>query len=433
LLTLAPQFTSTVDVGGTDPQPTVSNAGFLANGGIPPNANAGTLTQAEARANTGGYVPNQQRPKSLQWNLDVQRAFASGFTVDAFYLGTRGLHLPVQARIDENSVVTPQNELPLYYSMPSQATLNSLTSNLGALNAAYNAGGYISAPYANAGFQSFITSYQPWGNSFYDGAGLSVSRRMSKGLQLLGSYTWSHNIDDSTADVFSTYLTPRRPSDIQHLENDRSSSALDHRQRLTVETLYNLPYFNKSTNWLMKNIVGNWEFAPVYTYQTGTLFTVQSGVDNNLNGDSAGDRVFVNPSGTPGTGSGTTALLNSAGQTVAYLATNPNAQYIVAGKGTIPNGGRNTGHLNPTDDIDLTVAKRFNLTERTKFEFSARFFNILNHPQFVAGNISDVAPIGFTGTSEHNFTIPTNGLFGLPNEVFSSNPRAMTLAAKFVF
>ena len=107
LLTLAPQFTSTVDVGGTDPQPTVSNAGFLSGGGIPPNASAGTLSQADARANTGGYVPNQQRPKSLQWNLDVQRAFASGFTVDAFYLGTRGLHLPVQARLDENSVVTP--------------------------------------------------------------------------------------------------------------------------------------------------------------------------------------------------------------------------------------------------------------------------------------------------------------------------------------
>ena len=93
--------------------------------------------------------------------------------------------------------------------------------------------------------------------------------------------------------MYSPRISPPGARPIfSNLENDRSSSALDHRQRLTVETLYNLPYFNKSASWFMKNLVGNWEFAPIYTYQTGTLFTVQSGVDNNLNGDSAGDRVF---------------------------------------------------------------------------------------------------------------------------------------------
>src|SRR5581483_11407277 len=101
----------------------------------------------------------------------------------------------------------------------------------------------------------------------------------------------------------------------------------------------------KHGNWLMKNIVGNWELAPVYTYQTGTLFDIQSGVDSNLNGDSAGDRAFFNPSGNPNIGSGTTALKNSAGATVAYLANNPNAGYIQAPRGTLPNSGRNTGQL----------------------------------------------------------------------------------------
>lgn len=433
LLTAPPQFTSTIDVGGTDPEPTQANVGFLAHGGIPPNANGGTLSQADARAATGGYVPNQQRPKSLQWNLDAQHVFQNKYTVDVFYLGTRGIHLPVQARIDENAVATPQTALPVYYSMPSQATLNSLTNTLSALTNAYNAGGFISAPYLNAGFQSFITSYQPWGNSNYNGVGASISRRLSNGLQFLGSYTWSHAIDDSTADVFSTYLTPRRPSNIQDLATDRSSSALDHRQRLTFETLYDLPFFKKGNNWFMKNIVGNWELAPIYTYQTGTLFTVQSGVDNNLNGDAAGDRTFINPAGQPGTGTGTTALKNSAGQTVAFLANSPNAYYVVAPKGTVPNGGRNTGHLNPINDVDITIAKKFNITERMRLEFSTRVFNFFNHPQYVAGNISDVASIGFTGTSEHNFTIPTSSLFGNPNLVFSSNPRSMTLVAKFVF
>jgi hypothetical protein len=246
------------------------------------------------------------------------------------------------------------------------------------------------------------------------------------------SYTLSHAIDDSTAEVFSTYLTPRRPQDSTNLRGDRASSALDHRQRLTAAMVYQLNPF-KTGNWFLKNIVGNWEIAPVYTYQTGTLFDVQSGTDSNLNGDTAGDRVFVNPNGSPTIGSGVTALKNTAGQTVAYLANNSNARYILAPKGTMPNGGRNTEHLNPIDDIDLTFAKSFSFTERVKIQFAGRFFNILNHPQYIGGYISDVAPVGFTSGAVHNFLIPGTGVFGDPSQVFSSNPRNIQVSAKLTF
>ena len=55
------------------------------------------------------------------------------------------------------------------------------------------------------------SSYQPTGNSIYHGWATQITRRFSGGLQFVGSYTFSHAIDDSTADVFSTYTTPRRP------------------------------------------------------------------------------------------------------------------------------------------------------------------------------------------------------------------------------
>ena len=51
----------------------------------------------------------------------------------------------------------------------------------------------------------------------------------------------------------------------------------------------------------MKNIVGNWQFAPIYTFQSPEYATVQSGDDSNLNGDCAGDRAIFNPAGVPGT------------------------------------------------------------------------------------------------------------------------------------
>jgi len=430
LLTLPPQATTTVDLTG---QGNATNVGcFLANGGIPPSAQGASLSQADARAGTGGYMPNQIRPETASWNIGIQHAFHNDYTFESRYVGTHSVHLSVQDQLNRQPVVNSSNALPLYLTAPSQATLDGLTNTLSALTTAYNAHGDIVPGYLAAGFTGIITSYQPWGNSIYHGWDNTLTRRMSKDWQMVAAYTWSHAIDDSTADVFSTYITPRRPQDARNIAADRSNSALDHSQRFTFETIYQMPFF-KHSSWFMKNLVGNWEVAPIYTYQSGTWVDVQSGVDANLNGDSAGDRAFVNSAGTSNVGSGVTALKNSAGATVAYLADNPNARYIQAGKGTIPTGGRNTLELPPINDVDMTLVKMFNVTESKQFQFSARFFNLLNHPQYVAGNVSDVAPAGQTSSSAHSFLEPQSGIFAVPSQAFSSNPRTIQLSVKFTF
>jgi hypothetical protein len=423
LLTLPPQDTTTVDVPGID------KSGFLAGGGIPPTASAAALSQADARSGTSGYVPNQTRPQSLQWNIGIQHVFHENYTLESRYLGTRGIHLPVQAQLDRIPAVNGANALPIYAAAPSQATLNGLTSTLAKLTATSS----LDPLFSNAGFGSTITSYQPWGNSTYHGWANQLTRRFSNGLQFMGAYTFSHSIDDSTAEVFSTYLTPRRPQNIRNLSADRSKSALDHRHRLTFQVLYDTPWYKGSKNFLLKNVVGNWEIAPIYTYQTANPYTVQSGIDSNLNGDSGGDRAFVNAGGNPNIGSGTTPLKNTAGDTVAYLITNPAAGYVTAPKGALSTSGRNTARLNPTDNIDATFAKSVSFGESRKFQFSARFINLLNHAQYIGGFLSDVAPIGFTGTAAHNFTIPNTSVFNQPSQVFSSNPRSVTLSAKIIF
>jgi hypothetical protein len=312
------------------------------------------------------------------------------------------------------------------------------------LNAAYAAQGDFVPAYLSAGLapgcdpingcgHSKITAYMPFGDSVYHGWGTSLSRRFSNGLQFVGSYTWSHAIDNSTADVFSTYSTPRRAQNSQDFRAERASSALDHRNRFSFELLYEMRIFNHS-NWLLKNIVGNWEIAPIYTYQTGSLYTVQSGVDSNMNGDSAPDRAIVNPSGgNPDIGSGTSALTNCAGQTVAYLVDNPAATYVAAPKGALATAGRNTKKLNPIDDIDVTVAKRFTIGENKDIKFSARVFNIFNHPQYIGGYLNDVSPIGATDTNQLQFYEPDSPLFGQISQVWSSNPRTMVLSLKVSF
>ena len=429
ILSAAPQFQQTVDVGG--------NAGgnFLAKGGILPNASAGSLSQAEARSLTGGFIPDQKLPKSIQWNLGVQRVFHEDYTVEVRYLGTRGLQLPVQQRLNVGSVVNPSNALPVYFSAPTQATLDGLTSTLTALNAAYkpDGSGRFLPQYLNAGFNTNIVGFMPMGASTYHGLATQVTRRFRQGLSFVGSYTYSHNIDNSTAEVFSTVTSPRRVQDFQNLNGERASSALDHRNRFTAVALYDLPYF-KSGNWFKKNIVGNWEFAPTFTYETGTLATVQSAVDANLNGDNAGDRAVINPNGTVNIGTGTTTLTNTKGQVVAYLAKNPNARYVKANTGVLPNAGRNTIHLMPIDNVDFNLIKRFTLLkEGQKLEFGARFSNLLNHAQYTGSRLNDVQSIGYTSTQVRNFLNPENVNFYRPDMVFSSNPRTIQLSAKFTF
>ena len=266
LLTLPPQAQTTVDVGGFD------QGNFLANGGIPPNTSGGTLDQADAIANTAGYVPNQTRPETISWNIGVQHAFHNDYTFESRYVGTHSVHLSVQERLDEQPVVNGSNYLPTYTTAPSQSALNALPTTLAALETTYDNGGFFKPAFLNAGFQSFITAYMPWGNSIYHGWANSLNRRFSHGLQMNVGYTWSHAIDDSTADVFSTYLTPRRPEDSTNLALDRSSSGLDHRQRFSVEALYDLPFF-KHANWLPSRTR---RFFPASTVRDNVAFGLRA-------------------------------------------------------------------------------------------------------------------------------------------------------------
>src|SRR5580700_3226638 len=113
--------------------------------------------------------------------------------------------------------------------------------------------------------------------------GLQVTSRPSRPgvpqpimvLQFIAAYTWSHLIDDSTADVFSTVLTPRRPQDFQNLNADRSSSPLDRRQRFSFSTVWDVPFFQHSENWFKRNMLGNWLSTGTYIYESPEYVTVQ--------------------------------------------------------------------------------------------------------------------------------------------------------------
>ncbi len=164
-----------------------------------------------------------------------------------------------------------------------------------------------------------LTGFIPTGWSTYHGLQGQLSRRFSNGLTFTTAYTWSHAIDNSTADFHSTDLTPRRQQDFFNGNAEKATSALSRTHRLTIAAVYELPFF-KGGNWMMRNVVGNWQFSPVYTFESPEFATVQAARDANLNGDSAGDRGILNSVGIKGVGGDVQALTNTAGDTVAYLA-----------------------------------------------------------------------------------------------------------------
>jgi hypothetical protein len=281
------------------------------------------------------------------------------------------------------------------------------------------------------------------GWSDYHGLQTGLTRKFSNGLTFQAAYTWSRTIDNSTADFHTSDITPRRPQDFQNSAAEKAVSALSRTHRFTIAAVYDMPYF-KGGSWFQKNLLGNWQFSPIYTYESPEWVTPQSGLDSNLNLDSAGDRVVLNPSGVRGTGAGVTALMNTAGDTVAYLA-NPlpgggSAQYITAGSGAYANSGRNILATRPTNDLDFGITKNLNITERVRVRFGAQFANLLNHAQLIPGSapggglgVNDVGGFSSVGTSYKNFTRPSKSEFNVPQSVFASNARTLALVLKVTF
>lgn len=430
ILALPPQVQQTIDL--TGPPYTTS---FLANGGIRNVLVPSTDDVAAARANTGSFMPDQDVPYALTWTGSIQRQIGQDWSIEVRYLGTKGAHLFTQSRINRQGKVSPElGGLPTFFSAPTQAQLNSLSLGLSDIDARSS---FVPA-FLNAGFTSSITSFPSNGSSIYHGGSAQLTRRFSDGLQMTGAYTWSHLIDDSTAEVFATVLSPRRTQEFQNLQADRSDSAIDRRHRFVSSVIYDVPWFRTSEHRLARMLLGGFSLAGTFTAESGEKATVLSGTDSNLNGDSAPDRTIINPAGIKGTGSDVMPLCRiaacgtaGAGDVVGYLALNPNAQYIKAGFGAVANAGRNTLQLPGINNVDFSVFKNFRFGETRRIQLRSDFFNLFNHPQYIPGSPNEVIPVGTAGVNRLN-TVTSPDL-GHADRVFFSNSRIVQLALRFEF
>jgi hypothetical protein len=359
----------------------------------------------------------------------VQRNLGTAYTAEIGYIGTRGIHLPTQDQINIQPRVNNTNVLPTFAGTTVLETAGGGATTLAAIQAGSN----IVPTWRAAGFTGKITSYQPFSGSNYNAFVANLTRRFQRGLQMNLSYTWSKTMDTATAEVFATVLTPRRPQNSQCISCEYSRSALDRTHRLSLEVLYDVQAYKHSDNVLLRNVVGNWLVAPIYTYESPEYATALSGVNSNLNGDTGAaiDRTIINSSGIKGTGSAVTSLKNGNGDVIGYRAVNPNAYYIQAGNGTLPNSARNTLPIRPIDNLDLGLYKRLTVHEHYTLEIGIQAWNVLNHPQYQPGTVDNVN--GPSYTASYNFQTVSNAFFNRPEKQFLNNARNMQLSGKFIF
>jgi hypothetical protein len=130
----AAAYTSLLPVYAPGASATLYTAGLPAVPGFfGPTSPFFTSSAMTPQAAATSYFPNQQLPYSMQWNASWEQQILRRFILQVRYLGVRGVHLPNTGVLNETSNVTPSSSLPVYYSAPPQAQLDSLNTTLSSL------------------------------------------------------------------------------------------------------------------------------------------------------------------------------------------------------------------------------------------------------------------------------------------------------------
>src|SRR5262249_28773678 len=113
------------------------------------------------------------------------------------------------------------------------------------------------------------------GSSVYHGFSANLRKRFGGHYEFLGSYTYSHAIDDSV-DLQSTTTPP----DSYFAPLDRSTSLFDQRHRFVFSGVYQSGKL--SGDGFASKFFSNWTIAPLIEFSSGRPFNIITGNGDNL-------------------------------------------------------------------------------------------------------------------------------------------------------
>ncbi len=378
--------------------------------------------------------PNPQRADVLNWNLNIQREVARGWTALVGYVGSRSVHLSVAS--DDINLVQPTAVSGVGFVFPCNPSLivpytatNNCGNNQTGTRIDSNWGG-------GAGIRPVLFD----GSSSYSAFQSQLKKASSHGVQGQVSYTFGKCRDTSSAPVTGdTYLNSIAVPLLLVKSARVGACDFDIRQTLTGSAIWDVP--GPKTGW-EGVVAGGWQLGAIVTASTGAPYTVTVGNGNDplgtgFNGDYSMDFANLIPgcNATPG------VTRNALGQMMAFnancftpptasaslpLATAanpygcaplsfPNAPAPPAGQqycsNVLGSSGRNKFYGPGLTTVDFSVFKNFavaRISDTFNVQFRAEFFNVLNHTNFLSP--------GFLNT------------FGQNNSVFDFNGSSLPTA-----
>jgi hypothetical protein len=294
--------------------------------------------------------PGARTPYVQQWTASVQQDLGHGFLAEVSYVGTKGTKLGRFRRFNTPAHVETGENLP-----PRPGDLQSLRT-----------------------FPSLgpIIQRQNIANSIYHSLQIKAEKRYRGGLGVIASFVWSKSIDDADSPLVGQF-DGFGAQDERNLRLERGLSFFDVRRRFSAAVTYDLP-----SSRLLGPVLRGWRLSGIITLQDGTpLNPVYYGTD-------------IANSGTPNRPnivSGQSIQLPASQRTIErYFNTDA---FTTPAPYTFGNAGRNTIPGPGNEVVDLSVARRFALTERLGMEFRADAFNSLNHPNVgIPGPYPDFGP-----------------------------------------
>jgi outer membrane receptor protein involved in Fe transport len=383
-------------------------------------------TGAFAKANNptnlrNAYVePNPRRSYVEQWTLNVQRELFRNFTLVTAYVGSHGIHLPFHA--DEINDIQPTLSSAGYLWPGPGATGARLFPNLA---------GQVSAVLWSAA-------------STYHGLNLEAIKRLSHGLQVQGSYTFSKSIDTSSSgiagDTFGNSVSSL-PTFDPRLR--RGLSDFDVRNVLAINAIWMIPS-PQAWNVVPRWFASGWQVGGIYTLTSGLPFTATIGGDplglkgadlyafpNRISGCNPVNSNFK----SNGLGylnlscfSLPTAPASLAATCKAFpSATTPPPSGQVYCANLLGNSGRNTIIGPGLQDFDFSLFKNnpiHRISETFNVQFRWEIFNLFNHANF------NPPPPGARQVFAASGSLNNAGVLASPTITTS---RQMQFAIKFIW
>lgn len=289
-----------------------------------------------------------------QWSFSLEKQLGAETTIEVGYLGAGGFHLQRSHLINNAQpgpgLIQPRRPFPKISFVDNTTFPAAVASSM------------TSSTFPATTINMLENTSQSW----YDAGYVNVRHRYAHGLSFLANYTFAkalENAPDFRSPMFEA-ATPQNNDDL----NAEKGPGCDVRNRIAVSAVYNPPMFGD--NGVTRALTRDWRGSIEYQVQSGFPMTM------SVFGDTAnaGTVVGENPIRANSTGKSVFA----SGTRNATTWFNPGA-FVAPPAYTYGNVGRNSVYGPGLQTADLALARGFNVSEKTRFEARAEFFNAFNH------------------------------------------------------